>query len=188
MLEPIACNVYGLEPDIEHSRDVDYNRGRPVAATLETKSVTLKIDELFGQEAEMTSLVKSFLEMQTIFPEEIQGIYYIPDKFVSKESGFSDRINIVVSIRGLSLLGYLSSASKENKSLIDYWNDSKTQKDRFWSVRTTKLLLTLNQIQAASQLLSIWVQGFSSICSVAIFSDPKKLYYLHPETMYNLVR
>lgn len=167
--------------------DRTVGRSLPIAAVMEFKGVTVKIDELFEQ-SEVKKVVISFLEIQSIFSEEIEGIYFVPNKFISKESKFHDRVNLVVKIKGLHLLSYLSSSKRENKSLLDYWNDKKTDKDRFWPVRTTKLVLTLNQIHAGSQILSVWVQGYSSICSAEMFSSPSDMVQMSPGEMFKLVR
>jgi hypothetical protein len=158
----------------------------PMAAFIEVRGVPVKIEELFQDDVK--SLVTSFLELQTVFPEEIQGIYYVPGKYINPDTGLADRINLVVKVRALCLIAYMNNSSSDKKSLVDYWNDKNADKERFWNIRTTKLLLTLMQLHNRSKLLSIWVSGFASIMSVEMFNDPTKLVKISPDEMFKLVR
>lgn len=161
-------------------------RYEPMAAFIEVRGVPVKIEELFQDN--VRSVVTSFLELQTVFSEEIQGIYYVPNKYIKQESGLADRINLVVRLRGFCLTSYVHNSIKDGKTLVDYWNDGKTDKDRFWSIRTTKLVLTLMQMHNRSKFLSLWVQGNATICSVQMFNDQTKIIKISPEEMFKLVR
>lgn len=159
---------------------------RASPATMEFNGVTANIKELFDDD--VNKLVTSFLNIQSIFSEEIEGVYFVPNKYIDKNSGFHERINLVVRIKGLHLLGYIKSSGEEKKSLLEFWNDKKSPKDRFWPVKTTKLVLTLNQIHSGSEILSIWVQGYSSMCSAEMFSNYNKKITMSPGEMFKLVR
>lgn len=113
------------------------------------------------------------IDLQSIFPEKISDIFIIPPECLTEK--YRDKINFLIRLHGFSFLNFQTYSAATQKNLLDVWNENNKEPDKFWTVKTTKLLLVLAQLHAASDKIHIWIQGSGHICSIELFSKRKHI-------------
>lgn len=143
----------------------------------------------------ISKLASEIASLQNIFPELIDGIYIAPSGQCNNER-FVNKLNIVVSFKFLSFTQYISNAIRyRDKCLYHYWKNENTSsqsyypRQKFWSIKTTRILLALGALHAKSKNLAIWIWGDSRIVSIELFTNtPPKLIQIMPTKLLRIVR
>ena len=118
------------------------------------------------------TLIRKMKNLESIFPQEIDGIYILPPNDLPRR--FAKKTNVIVSFKDLSLLKYFRYVLDRDVCLMHTWSDTATSsfhnRAKFWRVKDSRILLALGRIHSQSEFLAIWVWADTRIVSIEFFS------------------
>lgn len=142
--------------------------------------------ELLNKESPAYPLLEKLLEIADIFSDLISDVYLVPNEEVAGTRFAEKTYNVVYAFKNFSIQSYTVWVARNHKSAAHTWNSS-TDRDKFWSIRTLRLLLALSKLHLASTQFNIWIASYTRIVSIEYFcTTPPRMVQLTPAKLYKV--
>lgn len=153
---------------------------RPVAPVEETMP-----DDVLDK-SNVYPLLEKFFHIQDVFHEIIDGIYLVPLEEVAG-TRFADKpLNVVVGLRNFNIQSYTAWTVRNHKSASHLWN-IPSDRGKFWSVKTMRILLALGKLHLSSTQFNVWIATYTRVVSIEYFcTTPPRMVQLQPSKLYKV--